>query len=258
MPPPSTSATQLQYFVLAHPDDEYASWSLIENSPANYKVFVVCTRGAQANACDNPAVDPGEDAPAPNPPGGKGSSGCKTARLNSFRNFLRYMNAIDPYVQDPGNADGTGPLPGASGYTIQSNTYCAALFCDYPDGGLTQANVRECISAARNERGNWIPSLPEYVIIGCWPYSHVDHNAVRDHLVSTAYSGIARWVTDPQKVLSNRRSDEIDLATHNHAFVSSPSATNIGAFQRAYGWLQTGYWAKTTYSRTQYHARYGP
>lgn len=85
--PPSTTKKQIVWIAFAHPDDEYASWSLIEKSSANYPVFCMLTRGEQTSHCPSPAYNTGEDRhsmlPAP-----RGSSGCVTARINSHRNFL--------------------------------------------------------------------------------------------------------------------------------------------------------------------------
>lgn len=263
MPPPSTPATQLSYVVFAHVDDEYSSWSLIANSFSNYKVFVMCTRGEQLGACNWRAenVNPGEDPPNPTPPRtGQGSDECKTARINGFRNFLRYMAGVDGSVGDPGNGIGTGPLPtvdgrSSTGYIISASRYCAALFCDYPDSGLTAGQVGACIRAARAERGNRIPNLPEYNVIGVWPGAHRDHDAVRNHVTDTSY-GFYRLVGGARDGKSIR-TDTVPSNIHGHAFKRNPGPGNIGAFQRAYGWMAgQGYWGYDTYSPMQRHEQY--
>lgn len=259
MPPPSSPARQLSYVVFAHVDDEYSSWPLIAGSFSNYKVFVMCTRGERLGACDwNPAnVNPGEDLPNPTPRG-RGSDECKTARISAFRNFLRYMGQVDSSVGDPGDGIGIGPLPNidgyaSTGYIISASRYCATLFCDYPDSGLTPGQVGACVRAARNERGNRIPALLEYNIIAAWPGPHRDHDAVRDHVTGTSY-GFLRHVRGNR---TNPRTDTVPASIHGHAFKRNPGPGNIGAFQRAYGWMAgQAYWGYDTYGPTQQHEQY--
>ena len=42
---------KVSYIVVPHPDDEMQAWSLIENTPDIYEVYIVMTRGEQSFYC---------------------------------------------------------------------------------------------------------------------------------------------------------------------------------------------------------------
>jgi len=141
---------------------------------------------------------------------------------------------------------------------ISSTSRNAVMFCDYPDSDLRLENVDAAIRAARAERGRNIPNLPEYNLIGCFPNQHPDHQKVRDQIRGTAY-GMRRYVSLTTNLgESGYRTDTVPRDVHDHAFATNPSSTNIGAFQRAFGWLTDGYWSVGTYRPTQWHWQGAP
>ena len=96
LPFENTERDQLNYVVVAHPDDEFASWALIENSSANYNVFITLTRGERTNYCTTfggYAPDLGETRP------GNRSNyenvSCGENRVGSSVKFFREMTKID-------------------------------------------------------------------------------------------------------------------------------------------------------------------
>ena len=125
-----TPKDSMFYAVMAHPDDEYHAWSMIQARSDEYVVFVTMTQGEGTFNCrtpeeateDNkrggpysyqgpgsPVGEPnlGERAPLGNPWVGQHSDACKRARIASWHWFLDDMNAADgsgtsfDIVEDP-------------------------------------------------------------------------------------------------------------------------------------------------------------
>ena len=123
---PATGAPdKIVYIVVPHPDDEIQAWSLIENRPDTYKVFIMLTKGEQTAFCDSTGHDPdtGEAPPRP-PPAGRWTPSCETARQNSFFGFMETMATVDSGLPATYNEAGVkGPFD-ALGHTI----------CRYDDG----------------------------------------------------------------------------------------------------------------------------
>jgi hypothetical protein len=126
--PPGCPPSEISLVVLPHPDDEISAWSMIENTPSDYKVFVDLTQGESIGACD-PRIGPSIYERTPNvagqmpgsdPPGGQympgvdpwvgtiqeqlasgqalPSPGCRQARFGSQASFLTKESAFDPSV----------------------------------------------------------------------------------------------------------------------------------------------------------------
>lgn len=264
---PSTSKRQINYVVFAHPDDEYASWSLIAKASDNYPVFLMLTRGEQSGYCPGPAFNSGEERYSPYLPAAKGSPNCITARINSFHLFLRGMAQLDSALEDPPYI---GPRTGVSGYgTVSDRGYllhagskAALLIFNLGDSSLQENEVVWALRSAQQARQNGdLPSLPEYAVIaasysnfvtygdpryppppGCGKYEHLDHRAVHTAVYNTDFGTAGpQWgataLCDPDP----GRTSKIDLGTHDHAFEKYPSSTNLGVWQRQYGWLFGGY-----------------
>ncbi len=120
--PPS----ELSLVVVPHPDDEISSWSMIENTPSDYKVFIDLTQGEDIGSCDSRSgpwtYDKTPNAagqlPGGDPPGGGyfpgvdawvgtvqeqieagdrlPNPGCREARLGSQEDFITKEAAYDP------------------------------------------------------------------------------------------------------------------------------------------------------------------
>lgn len=259
---PSTSKEHINFVLFAHPDDEYASWSLIHSSPESYPVFCMLTRGEQTAYCPNPYYDPGEDQhsvlPAP-----KGSTDCKTARINSHRNFLERMAEVDPYIEDPpyvGERTGISDHGTISDrdYALYAGSKVALLIFNLGDGDLEQNEVEwACMSAQEAKADGDLPDLPENAVIGacyhnavdygkqdgCRYYDHPDHHAVHLAVWNTNF-GVSghQWAATAHCDPEVGRTDEIPRSIHDHAFERNPNERKIGVYQRAYGWMHAEYW----------------
>ncbi len=110
---------RMSYVVVPHPDDEMQAWSLIENSPDNYKVFMVMTRGEQTAYCVSVGHDAGTGEAPPSPwPSGKWTPSCEQARQNSLLDFLEGMGKTDDslptqYVRLGNKGPFSGPFNGS-------------------------------------------------------------------------------------------------------------------------------------------------
>lgn len=128
-----TSKDSTFYVVMAHSDDETASWQLVDDFQDHYTVLVTTTQGEGTWGClqeeetwdypqtsetpfpknsdgtpivgpymyegpDSPVGEPdlGERHPLGNPWEGQGSEACKRARIASWHWFLDDMSAVDP------------------------------------------------------------------------------------------------------------------------------------------------------------------
>lgn len=91
------------YVVVPHPDDEFQTWSLVENKPHEYKVFISLTRGEATSFCDLGNFEAalqselGEASPDPLPEG-KRSDSCELARADALVKFLTQMSQTDPSI----------------------------------------------------------------------------------------------------------------------------------------------------------------
>lgn len=270
----------MSYIVLPHPDDEWQAWSLIENSPANYKVFISTTEGEQSGYCDLPREG---THPRPMPyPTGKWTPECGDARMNSWLGFLTKMSEHDPTIPgDWGEMELVGPLPAIGfdlstddgGVVAPANRMArvwvddddrgAAISFDLGDGDLTVQEVEWAVRTVMNNRDELgiDDDLPIYNIIGtfahngsygaqCALYTHPDHRAVHVALYSinfgvTGYQTAATCSTDPD-----------EARTKLVSFDSTVTAWNGPefAFQTNYGWLggyPITYYQDKLFMRTQ-------
>ena len=200
-----SSKKRLTYVVAPHPDDELQGWSLVQNSPDNYNVFILLTRGENTGYCTGGGFEGqyGERHPEPfantsNGFGAVNSSECKAQRLNSRESWL------DRQAQQDANL-GTGsgmsrfrlthtyngyPAPVNDGVLAnysdwQVGSKSARVVFDLGDNDLTVEEINWAIQTVRGNRSQ-LPNLPESNIIGasyynklasCYPYDHPDHLA---------------------------------------------------------------------------------
>lgn len=132
--PPSTNKTVLQYIVSPHPDDVFMGWSLVQDSAANYPVFITFTQGESTSKCVGPApynITIGLwgtfDRSTP--------AGCKGARMASLNDWLDDQSAADPYLDDVAR-------PGAS--TMTTTTELAPAGGTDPTGAPLPATMTAC------------------------------------------------------------------------------------------------------------------
>lgn len=234
----------VSYVAIPHPDDEWQTWALVENSTSNYKVFVLMTRGEQTGYCQP-----------------RWTAECAGSRVQSFLDYLDRMGAADPSIPagftyqgvrgpfaDQGRklerADGGAPFsaPRTAEVWTAGNGMGAVVAFDLGDGDLTEAEAVWAIATTRDNRAalGIDATLPNWNLLGayynrsyrgCFVYAHPDHYAVHRALYHTdfgfAYQAAATCGSDPD-------------AKRKQA-VTDPSAgaswTAGGAFPDSYGWL---------------------
>ena len=277
----SAERTSLSLIVSPHPDDEMQAWSLIENTPEQYKVFVFLTRGEQSGFCaaGAPGYDPdtGEQPPSPAPEG-RWTSSCVDARVASTNSFIEQMGATDPGVPDSLSSSAeTVPFP-ADGTSVQRcDTTCGAersadvfdggaagtvIYFDLGDGDLTSDEVRWAVdNVLQNRSLLGIPELTWEHLIGasytnsqnsdCFSYPHPDHQAVNEALWEHDFAGVdaqygASCASDPAVSVVADVSETAFL----DAFEIS-DGTRVGHHTRNYGWLHDTYYAGDFSTSTQ-------
>ncbi|WP_419946465.1 hypothetical protein [Candidatus Poriferisodalis sp.] len=279
-PPDAPDAPdKVAYIVVPHPDDEIQAWSLIENTPDAYKVFIVLTRGEQTAFCGSPGYDAGTGEAPPTPePAGRWTPSCEQARQRAFFDFMTDMATVDSGLPAAyANADTQGPFE-AHGHTIcrhdATGTSDAAdciedrtaqvwtaptgavVWFNLGDGDLTIEEVEWAITTVRDNRAalGIDASLPNHHLIGasywnlshpdCFIYEHGDHQAVYEALWITGFGmgrqSAATCASDPDASPVARVSPH----QFDHAFATLGD-TRVGAHVVHYGWLWSddpGYW----------------
>ena len=257
MGPPATTKTQMSYIFIAHPDDEIASWSTIENSSGNYHVFVLLTRGGHTGHCENPVDHAGLDQYPATP---RDSEACKANRIASFHKFLNRAAATDPYLDV---LDASQPVvadndPAAGRYEVWAGANSARVIFDFPDGGLRAANLLTANGVVRSLKGSVLPNLPDFQAMAasfwnanypdCAVYEHADHRAVHtgvfnNDLDTTIQRG-RTCASDPDATYDRVVSD----ATWR-TLAGSPNYNEAGGdpgiYRISYGWLSGG-WKMST------------
>jgi hypothetical protein len=140
-------AKGVSYFIIPHPDDEVAAWSLVQR--AKYPVFVLMTQGERSAYC--------------NDRGGKGSQSCKQDRLRSWDGFLNTYYAKGRAVK-------------GQNFTAYVDKSSARVVFDLGDGRLTEQAVTDAINQARRIGVKY--GSEQYVVSANIRYGHSDHEAV--------------------------------------------------------------------------------
>jgi len=199
----AASQTGVSYILAPHADDEFQVWSLVENSPANYKVFIYATRSEETGYCDQLSYSRGyqlgrEKAAEP-PPAGRWSTSCEDARLNGLKGFFTQMSATDPTIpgsfgtlmsKGPFPANGTPicredslPPDGVCNTTgtspkdtvdttarvlVDSRGRGAIVMFNLGDGDLTEAEAVWAVETVRDNRAGLglNATLPDYNLLG--------------------------------------------------------------------------------------------
>ena len=239
---------RIVYVVVPHPDDELEAWSLLEDRPDQYPVFVLCTHGEQTVYADGQGHSPelGERTPQPQPWGGRGSPTVRAQRLDSFTAFLDGVAALDAHLDaalvDHGVLD-DGPSP----FRLAVGERSARVVFDGGDGRLTPEFVTAALQRARALRETHLPVQEEAGVVGAayWStspgsvrYVHPDHRAVHAALWHTDQGlpgpQLCRTArTDPDAVLTAG----VSPGTYAALMGIAPDGRRTGLFQAVYGWL---------------------
>lgn len=257
------------YVVVPHPDDEVQAWSLIENTPGTYEVFIMLTKGEQSFYCDSPGYDEGTGEARPDPwPDGKWAPTCEAARMNSFFDFMAGMAAGDNSLSASFSYEGVkGPFA-ASGQEIcryddggcvadltaevWTSPEASVVWFNLGDGDVTAGEVTWAIETVLADRATFgvDSELGAGGLIGasywngeghagCSDYAHPDHGAVHEVLWHTdfgvGYQAAPVCASDPEVSV-------IETVTHDRfddAFATS-GATRVGEHVVHYGWLLDG------------------
>lgn len=216
--------TGVSYFVLAHPDDEIASWAAVKSS--TYPVFILSTQGENSTHCTKN--------------GGKGSQQCRDRRISSWHKFLdNYYTVTDRGMQ-------------SGGFHLYTGPNSARLIFDLGDGNLTAEEVTDAINKAR-QVDYGIPT-ENYIATGnywdtkrapgctkddyaCGLYDHADHRAV--------YDAIARY-QHPNKLSFHGHYNPLVNAGANMGYdlFESMIACPNGTYNQAYSWLNPPCWTR--------------
>jgi hypothetical protein len=259
--------------VVPHPDDEFQMWSLMADTPDEYKIFVSLTGGEETGFCEPEILagalqeDLGEIAPTPTPTG-RWTSSCEQARHESLLGYLTQMSEEDPSIPgDFGEPTVFGPLP-ADGLEVcrddDGDVRCdeavrevrvwedaegrgAVVFFDLGDGDLTPEEASWAIRSVIDRRGEWGLDAENRVasILGafanvespCFPYPHPDHIAVHEALWNTDFGAGSQIAATCFLNPSQRMSAIVSPGATDAAFAFGPGGVREGAHNRHYGWL---------------------
>ena len=269
----TSAVTGISYVVVPHPDDEMQAWSLIEDTPDTFKVFLVMTKGEQTLNCATPGYDEGTGEMPPSPwPTGKWATSCEVARQDSFFQFMTGMAASDEGLPAPFRHKGSkGPFP-SLGYTIcrhdkgdcesdrTADVWTSArgvvVWFNLGDSDLTEDEVVWAIKTVRDnpiDFGINDSRLNRYLLgasywngshADCYIYDDADHFAVHQALWNTDFDIGLQMAPTCASDPAVQRTEEVSLAHFNDAFGVSGSE-RIGEHVVHYGWLygySPGYW----------------
>lgn len=266
------SGRVLRYVVVAHPDDEFSSWSLIgDRNPLRYDVVITLTTGESTGYCTGlPVTNPWSSQqylPEPQPTGVQYSDRCKKHRRDSWRVFIE-NSGFGPIGVPEQRTGSTAELNGrelslplrrdATGATVSATDYTLAVGADsaviaFDLGALTSDEVLWAIQTTRGLIDRF-PTQVEGDVIGAGYFNdspggyenlHEDHRAVHELLRDTdlgmrgsQYAPVGHG--HPTRVFGASVTDYCGAMCHpgsGNAFRGS-----MGRFQHAYGWLAAGYW----------------
>lgn len=263
-------------FVSPHPDDEFQMWSLIEDRPLEYTVFVFLTRGEESRFCDPPAYSEalqenlGEVAAQP-PPAGKGTQECIEGRINATLGFLSAMSQTDPSIPGDFGEPQQFFLPENTDLEMcrvddgqrvcdetvrQVNIWHdvhdrgAVVFFHLGDGDLTPPTIEFALHSLLDSREQWglAPELPVGAMVGafandgshpCYAYPHPDHLAVHEVLWNVDFHEGPQLGATCFLNRYQRMSASVSSVAVETAFSVAEDGTRYGAHERYYGWLHS-------------------
>lgn len=266
------SAEGLHLILIPHPDDELSAWTSLMDAEHLWPVLVVLTQGEQTSRCEADIgqflqTDLGEDAPEPLPTTGRGTEGCRLARLNSLDRWLTEAAAATPAVAGLGEGVPTLIETIAGPARVTQGPHSALVVLDLGDRQLTMASVHQAVAATLGL--DEIPRLPltrvtaagYYAVVEETPdqpqceaavlcpaddrpfdYPHIDHETVREAARSLAADTTeGAWLVtstyDPHATIHLALSPSLYETFMGLEGTDPQTAQRVGIFQRVYGWL---------------------
>ena len=265
----------VELIVVPHPDDEFQTWSLVENRPDQYKVFVSLTRGEETGFCEPEIVETSLQAnldevpPAPEPMG-RWTPECAEARQSSLLGYLRQMSASDTTI--PGDfgpmaehialpTDGVALCRDDDGATrcdaslrtarvwLDAQERGAVVFFDLGDGDLTQDEAAWALRSVLAHRAEWGLDADSRVgaMIGaftnegerCFSYPHPDHVAVHRTLWNVDFAAGPQVGATCFLDARQRMSAFVSASAADASFEVDADGTRRGAHGVHYGWLHS-------------------
>lgn len=262
----------LRYTVIAHPDDEFAAWSISgERDPRRYDVLIVLTTGESTGYCTGlPVSNPWmaqQYLPQPQPTGVAYSERCKKHRMDSWNVFIDgggvgQVGAYEQLTGGPITFDGREiPVPltrDEAGAVVPADSFRLAEGPDsarisFDMGALTTDEVLWAVQTTRGLSDRF-PTGIEGDVIGAGFYNdaatgyanvHLDHGAVYQLLGSvdlglpgSQYTTVGHGQT--ARAFGATVADYCSRMCHPGA--PAPFTGGMGNFQYSYGWLARGYW----------------
>lgn len=267
-----TSGRVLRYIVAAHPDDEFAAWSLIgARDPRRYDVVIVLTTGESTRHCNGEPVSNAWSSlqymPQPQPTGHQYSDRCRKHRMDSWHVFasLSGLGAFGDAEHHLGTAiqhdgrevdiplrrDATGEVISAGDYAVAVGSDAALVTFDL--GALTPDEVLWAIQTARGHESSF-PTQVEGDIIGAGFFNdastgyenrHPDHEALFRVLTETDLGFLGSQYMSVGHGQSTRVfGASVDDYCEAMCHPGAPNAYvgEMGFFQYSYGWLSSGLW----------------
>lgn len=278
---PASTIIHVSYVVSPHPDDEFQGWSLVEQSPDNYKVFIVLTHGEQSGYCEPDgyarSYQPGLERPATPEPRGRWSPECGKARITAQVNYLNDMalgdstlpgdlqyqgvrapfpsNGVDVCRRDSLGTDGPCTFRDRTARVWTSpNGMGALIMFNLGDGDLTTQEVTWAITTVQQNRAalGLNSTLSERNIIGasyrnasypgCIRYDHVDHQSVHRALRNVDFGVGQQWGATCASDPDASRHRSVSAAGVTDAFEVGANGQRLGAHVNNYGWLESPYY----------------
>jgi hypothetical protein len=261
----------LRYVVVTHPDDEFASWSVVgSRDPRRYDVVIILTTGETTAYCTGAPVNnpwsAQEYLPQPQPTGVAYSDRCKLHRMSSWNVFYEgAASARSPSERLTGGPitfDGRViPVPlhrTVDGDTVPADTYELFVGPDhavaaFDMGDLTQDEVLWAIQTVRGIVDRF-PTDLEGDVVGAGFFNetdlgyrnlHTDHGAVY-HLLGSVDLGLpgSQYTSVGHTQAGRAFGATVQAYCQYMCHPGAPGAFHgaMGRFEFAYGWLADGYW----------------
>lgn len=266
----------IRYTVVAHPDDDFAAWSLLgQPDPRRYDVVIVLTTGESSGFCTGQPVNNQwmnqQYLPQPQPTGVQYSDRCIKHRMDSWRVFMdgTDVGPVGSWQRLTGGPVSLGgrelPIPqrrSSSGAVEPADYFdlsvgADAAFVSFDMGALLPDEVLWAIQTTRGLADRF-PTQVEGDVVGAAFYNDAgtgyantsaDHKAVYDALGRNDLGMPGSQYSSVGHAQSGRAFGAAVTGYCGymcHPAASAPWKGSMGHFQYSYGWLSHGYWTPGT------------